>query len=268
MTSDGGTGALDQLIANGSSTPTLTAAPGSGVTDTQFVHPGDTVQLAGAPDYTVGPNASSAQTLTVGDVILDDGNLYRYVGTDGLPVDLQNDISANADFQLIGAQGQTYAYIGSSASSIDLNSANYTDTTTWSVPKAYSDVPTSGATNTQTLNPGDRVSVKSGYDTPAYTVGTTPATNSSVTLNAGDVIANSSTCTATWGPGDSLRPHHQLEDHDRHDGLQANRRRRRADLRLYRGGQFLPSICITRITPIRPSGVSPQPTAPRQRPAS
>ena len=36
------------------------------------------------------------------------------------------------------------------------------------------------------------MSVESGYDTPAYTVGTTPATNSSVTLNAGDVIADGS----------------------------------------------------------------------------
>ena len=200
VTSDGGTGALDLAIANGASNPTYTANPSEGAAYFTTVNPGDTVQLGANYDtatLTIGSITNpTSVTLTSGEVIADtSGKLYRYLGsggtfnlTDATPV-----TSDTTDFKVVGGTaGATYAYAGTTAATIDLNDTDYTDTTSWNAPRVYYSAPSSGTSNAQTLNPGDRAFVAAGYDTPTYTVGKQGA-SASQELNAGAVVADGST---------------------------------------------------------------------------
>ncbi len=195
VSSDGGTGTLAWAVANGASNPTYSATPSNGAPNMRTLNAGDTVQLGvnyDTVDFTVGTTASTTQALTPGDVIQDGATLYRYVGSGGT-FDLTTDAAITADpadFKVIGGTaGAIYAYIGSAPATLDLNDTDYTGAD-WATPKTYYSAPTTGISNTQSLNPGDRVSVEAGYLTAAYTVGASPATNNDVTLNPGDVIAD------------------------------------------------------------------------------
>ena len=199
VTDDGGTGGLNTGITN---PPTFTAL---GSTPTSFSNPqdlvtGNTVQLdAGydTPTYTVGAPNEATVDLTTGDVIDDGGTLYRYTGTgqNGFDLTDSNITGDTTDFVTIGGiAGDTYTYIGSGASQVDLANTDYTDASNWKlVSNTFTALAQSLSpfSNTQTVAFGDLVQVDPGYATPDYTVGA--AGEGTVNLRAGDVIQDGST---------------------------------------------------------------------------
>ena len=75
----------------------------------------------------------------------------------------------------LGVAGDLYLYLGGNGTTVDLASANYKDTTTWTdlatVTAAHTSQGSGGPTNSQQLNHGDIIQVSTGYDPQLGIVG-------------------------------------------------------------------------------------------------
>ena len=205
---------------------------------------GDLVQINPGyadPDYTVtnGSTGPTSQSLSLGDVIQDGSTLYRYVGSSGGSLNLQNGNftasgsqtsaaigSDTTDFTVIGGtDGATYRYLGATnsaaASNVDLSNTNYDNLGYWQLVTPTDLVPgglktqapgttnydalgssPSNFSNPTTLNIGDTVTLDSSYDTPTYTVANDGSTGQSLSL--GNVIQDGDTLYRYVGSGGSL----------------------------------------------------------------
>ena len=199
VTSDGGTGTLDQQVAqaNGSPKPSFTSLPQSGgVHDDQTLAYGDTVLIGAGydtPDYTVGAQNPATTQLAGGDVIADGATLYRYTGAGGA-FDLADDAAILADptdfLQIGGQEGQTYEYMGPpadttqtppySGASVDLYNTDYANLAYWKLVPVVDVIP-------------------SGLKTPTPST-TTPSAPAAETGGAGNVGATSNDSSGAAKP--------------------------------------------------------------------
>ena len=161
VSTDGGTGSLDDTVAKLNGSPgasyTATATSGSAHDDETLVF-GDTVLLGAGydtPDYTVGAKGLGNKTVGAGDVVADGDDLYRYVGAAPQAFNLADDsfIAANsADFvKIAGQEGQTYEYMGPPAdataspaftgTAVDLFNTDYTDLAYWKLVPITNAIP-------------------------------------------------------------------------------------------------------------------------------
>jgi mucin-19 len=140
-----GLGGVVSSSGSGQTTaPTYTTPSSPSATDVVSLTTGQTVQLDSgyaAADYAVG-NGSANTTVQTGQVVNDDGTLYRYLGANPLTgVDFSSSTTAPnftsttnglPDWaQIGGIGGDTYQYIGA-AGSVDLNNQDYTNAGLWS----------------------------------------------------------------------------------------------------------------------------------------
>ena len=137
-------GVVSSSQAGGAAAPDYTTPASPSTTDVVTLTAGQSVQLDigyATANYAVG-NGSANTTVNQGEVVNDDGTLYRYLGASPLTgVDFSSSTSA-PDFtsktngspdwaQIGGTGGDTYQYIGAGGHT-DLNNQNYTDASLWS----------------------------------------------------------------------------------------------------------------------------------------
>ena len=136
-------GVVNSSQSGSSASPDFTTDSTQSATDVQNLTAGQTVQLDSnyvTPTYYVGTNSTqigSSSTVNPGNVVNDNGVLYRYIGTSATTADFQNGATP-PDFtdttqwaQIGGVNGDTYQYIGPSGS-VDLNNQDYTNASLWS----------------------------------------------------------------------------------------------------------------------------------------
>ncbi len=136
-------GVVNSSQSGSSASPDFTTDSTQSATDAQNLAAGQTVQLDSnyvTPTYYVGTNSTqigSSSTVNPGNVVNDNGVLYRYIGTSATTADFQNGATP-PDFtdttqwaQIGGVNGDTYQYIGPSGS-VDLNNQDYTNASLWS----------------------------------------------------------------------------------------------------------------------------------------
>ena len=168
----------------------------TGFSNPQDLVTGNTVQLDAGYDtaaYTVGAPNEATVDLVTGDVIEDGSTFYRYTGTgeNGFSLTDANITGDTTNFVKIGGTASdTYTYVGSGATQVDLANTDYTDSANWKlVPNNFAALAHGAGTpfsNSQTVNFGDLVQLDAGYATPDYTVGAVG--QATVNLRAGDVI--------------------------------------------------------------------------------
>ncbi|HLZ10071.1 MAG TPA: hypothetical protein VKT80_15885, partial [Chloroflexota bacterium] len=199
VTSDGGTGPFNTGLTTPPTFTALGATP-SGFNNPQDLVTGNTVMLDATydtPTYTVGAAGQARVNLQTGDVVDDGGTLYRYTGSgaNGFALTHLHITGDPTNFVTIGGtSGDTYTYIGSGASQVDLANTDYSDAANWKlVPNNFTALASGNApfSNPQTVNFGDMVTLDPGYATPDFTVGAVG--ESSVNLRAGDVVQDGST---------------------------------------------------------------------------
>ena len=164
ITSDGGTGKLDEAVAklNGVKAAGFITSPGAGgsVNNNKPLVFGDRVLVSAGydtPKFKVGAPGAAAALLHTGNVIGDGTNFYRYVGTGGtFDLSINAILTANTtDFLKIGGKiGQIYQYMGppapatGSAPDVDINNTDYTDKAYWKAVPQTNAVP-SGLTKAE-----------------------------------------------------------------------------------------------------------------------
>ena len=137
-------GVISSAIASNPSPPKYQTAPDSGgVTEIRTVNNGDTVQLSQSydtPTWYVNTSKNDigpSSTVNTGDVVNDNGVLYRYIGNSPTTADFQSgatppDFTNTAQWAQIGGDsGATYTYIGPSGTSVDLYNTDYTNSSLW-----------------------------------------------------------------------------------------------------------------------------------------
>ena len=156
---------------------THTTSSGQSVTARQSVATGDTVQLDSGYDTvtdTVGGTTHTHTTVNPGNVVDDNGTLYRYIGSTAL-VNVDFAIQATPPHftdttnwaQIGGAAGDTYVYTGPANSALDLNNQDYTNANLWTdvtgTGSVYEYMGPGGTTSAGGVTaPGDSVNLDTG----------------------------------------------------------------------------------------------------------